>query len=144
MERYYVLKQSAVPEVLLKVVETKQLLESGAASSVLEAVERVGISRSSYYKYKDDISVYHQTETGQLTVLVIQVDDAPGEFLSILHAIAEYKVNVKNVHQATAVNGVANLMLVLETSADADCMADIVKHIREHPGVHYVKILSKE
>ena len=53
--KYFVLKQRAVPEVLLKVVEAKRLLESERAITVQEATDRVGISRSSFYKYKDDI-----------------------------------------------------------------------------------------
>ena len=51
--RYFVLKEKAVPDVLLKVVEAKRLLDSGKAESVLEAAEAVGISRSSFYKYKE-------------------------------------------------------------------------------------------
>ena len=50
---YYVVKQKAVPEVLLKVVEAKRLLESGKAATIQDAVERVDISRSSFYKYKE-------------------------------------------------------------------------------------------
>ena len=53
--RYYVVTKKAVPEVLLKVVEAKRLLESAKASTVQEAADMVGISRSSFYKYKDDI-----------------------------------------------------------------------------------------
>ena len=48
---YYVIKKKAVPEVLLKVLEVQKLLDSKKAVSVLEATEKVGISRSSYYKY---------------------------------------------------------------------------------------------
>ena len=58
--KYFVLKEKAVPEVLLKVVEAKRLLESGRVTSVQEAAEQVDISRSSFYKYKDDI-FYHAT-----------------------------------------------------------------------------------
>ena len=53
--KYFVLKQKAVPEVLLKVVEAKRLLDSGKAVSVQEAAENVGSRRSSYFKYKDVI-----------------------------------------------------------------------------------------
>ena len=49
--RYYVVTKKAVPEVLLKVVEAKRLLESAKASTVQEAADMVGISRSSFYKY---------------------------------------------------------------------------------------------
>lgn len=52
---HFVLRAKAVPEVLLKVVEAKRLLDSGKLESVQEATDAVGISRSSFYKYKDDI-----------------------------------------------------------------------------------------
>ena len=45
---YFVLKEKAVPDVLLRVVEAKRLLESEKVASVQEAAERVGISRSSF------------------------------------------------------------------------------------------------
>ena len=57
--RYYVVTKKAVPEVLLKVVEAKRLLESAKASTVQEAADMVSISRSSFYKYKDDIFPFH-------------------------------------------------------------------------------------
>ena len=50
---YFVLRAKAVPEVLLKVVEAKRLLDSGKLESVQEATDAVGISRSSFYKYKE-------------------------------------------------------------------------------------------
>ncbi len=39
--RYFVIREKAVPEVLLKVVEAKRLLESERVLSVQEAVERL-------------------------------------------------------------------------------------------------------
>lgn len=43
--KYYVVTQKAVPEVLLKVVEAKRLLESEKVPTIQEAVDAVGISR---------------------------------------------------------------------------------------------------
>ena len=63
--KYFVLKQKAVPEVLLNVVEAKRLLESERAMTVQEATERVGISRSSFYKYKDDIFPFYDNTKGK-------------------------------------------------------------------------------
>ena len=54
-KKYYVVRERAVPEVLLKVVEAKKLLDSGKVSTVQDAAEQTDISRSSFYKYKDDI-----------------------------------------------------------------------------------------
>ena len=69
---YYVLKEKAVPEVLLKVVEAKRLLESGKCDSVQEVTERVGISRSSFYKYKDDINPFYKNDKGKTITLLVQ------------------------------------------------------------------------
>ena len=63
--KYFVVKQKAVPEVLLKVVEAKRLLESGKLPTIQDAVDAVGISRSSFYKYKDDIFPFHDSTQGK-------------------------------------------------------------------------------
>ena len=57
--KYYVVKQKALPEVLLKVAETNRIIETENIS-VAVATEKVGISRSSYYKYKDDIFPFRE------------------------------------------------------------------------------------
>ena len=62
--KYFVVKQKAIPEVLLKVVEAKRLLESEKVLTIQEAVDAVGISRSSFYKYKDDIFPFHDNSQG--------------------------------------------------------------------------------
>ena len=62
--RYFVVKEQAVPEVLLKVVEAKKLLDTGRVHTVNEAADQVGISRSSFYKYKDDIFQFHDNAQG--------------------------------------------------------------------------------
>ena len=64
-KKYYVVRERAVPEVLLKVVEAKRLLESKRVATVQEAAERTGISRSSFYKYKDDIFPFHEETKGR-------------------------------------------------------------------------------
>ncbi len=60
--KYYVVKKKAVPEVLIKVVETKRLLATRRGMTIQEATEEIGISRSSFYKYKDDIFPFHENE----------------------------------------------------------------------------------
>ena len=82
--KYYVLKKKAVPEVLLKVVEVKRLLAAERGLTIQEATERIGISRSSFYKYKDDIFPFHENEKGQTVTMVIQMDDTPGLLAELL------------------------------------------------------------
>ena len=80
---YYVLKEKAVPDVLLKVVAAKKLIEEKKCS-VQEATEIIGISRSSFYKYKDDINPFHEDTKGKTVNVVIQLMDEPGILSRVL------------------------------------------------------------
>ena len=143
-KKYYVIRERAVPEVLLKVVEAKRLLESKRVATVQEAAERTGISRSSFYKYKDDIFPFHEETRGKTITFIIQMDDEPGILSVVLKTIAEYKANLLTIHQTIPVNGVASLTLsvdILPTTGDS---AKMIEQIEQLSGVRYLKILSRE
>lgn len=142
--KYFVLKQKAVPEVLLKVVEAKRLLDSEKVSSVQEATDAVGISRSSFYKYKDDIFPFHDSSQGRTVTLTLQMDDEPGLLSDVLKIVAEFRANILTIHQSIPINGVASLSIsvqILHTTLDVSKMIDAME---EQKGVHHVKILAKE
>ncbi len=141
---YFVLKEKAVPEVLLKVVEAKRLFDSGKVASVQDAAEAVGISRSSFYKYKDDIFPYHETEKGTAVTLVIQLEDVPGLLSTLLRAIDKFKYNILTIHQSVPVNGIVTLSLSIDIYNTEDNIDEMVEAIESVEGVRYAKILSRE
>ena len=142
--KYYVLKEKAVPEVLLKVIEAKRLLDSGRALSVQEATEKVDISRSSFYKYKDDIFPFHDNVKGKTITMVIQLDDEPGLLSVVLNIVAKYHANILTIHQSIPVNGIASLTLSIDILPETGDPAIMVDAIEGTEGIHYVKILSRE
>lgn len=142
--KYFVLKKKAVPEVLLKVVEAKRLLESERAASVQEATELVGISRSSFYKYKDDIFPFHDNAKGKTITMVIQMDDEPGLLSAVLKTIADYHANILTIHQSIPVNGVASLTLSIDILPNTKDVSAMLESIEQKPGIHYLKILARE
>ena len=142
--KYFVVKQKAVPEVLLKVVEAKKLLESERVITVQEATDRVGISRSSFYKYKDDIFPFYDNAKGKTITLVMQMDDEPGLLSGLLHIVAVYHANILTIHQSIPVNGVATLTLSVEVLESTGNVSRMVEDMEEKHGVHYVKILDRE
>ena len=141
--KYYVVKQKALPEVLLKVAQVNKIIET-KRMSIAEATESVGISRSSYYKYKDDIFPFRDNVKGKTTTFVLSMDDEPGILSVVLKTIAEYKANLLTIHQTIPVNGVASLTLsvdILPTTGDS---AKMIEQIEQLSGVRYLKILSRE
>ena len=142
--RYFVVRQMAVPEVLLKVVEAKKLLESEKAVTVQEATERVGISRSSFYKYKDDIFPFHENAKGKTLTFVIQMMDEPGLLSDVLKIVADYRANILTIHQSIPINGVASLSLSVEVLPATGDLSRLLEEIEELSGVQYIKILGRE
>ena len=142
--KYFVLKQKAVPEVLLKVVEAKRLLESERVMTVQEATEQVGISRSSFYKYKDDIFPFHDEAKGKTVTFVLQMEDAPGLLSMFLNIVAEFCANILTIHQSIPINGVASLTLSIEVLPTTGDVSAMIEKIEEQQGVHYLKILGRE
>ncbi|MDD6057127.1 MAG: ACT domain-containing protein [Clostridiales bacterium] len=142
--QYFVLKEKAVPDVLLRVVEAKRLLDSGKLTSVQEATEKVGISRSSFYKYKDDIFPFHETAKGRTITIVVQLDDEPGLLSVVLKTIADFHANILTIHQSIPINGIASLTLSVDVLPQTGDVAEMVDHIERQLGIHYVKILGRE
>ena len=140
----YVLKEKAVPDVLLRVMEAKMLVESGKCPSVQEATERVGISRSSFYKYKEDISPYHENGRGKTINMVIQMEDEQGLLSQVLSTIAENRANILTIHQSVPINGMASLSISADVPSEDMDLTKMVDEIEAIAGIMYAKILDRE
>ena len=141
---YFVVKQKALPEVLLKVVEAKRLIESDKVLSVQEAVDKVGISRSSFYKYKEDIFPFHDTAQGTTVTFTVAMDDEPGLLSDVLKTVAEYGANILTIHQSIPINGVASLSLSVQVLESTGNISEMIQDMEDKQGVRSVKILAKE
>ena len=141
--KYYVVRKKALPEVLLKVAEANRLIET-KNMSIADATEQIGISRSSYYKYKDDIFPFRDNVKGKTITFVLSMDDEPGLLSVVLNKIAQFKANILTIHQTIPVNGIASLTLsvdILPTTGDSAIMLEEIETLE---GVRYLKILSRE
>ena len=141
---FYVINGSVLPEVFLKVVEVKNLLENNKMLTVQEAAEQIGISRSSFYKYKDDILPFSDNTRGKTVTLVTQMVDEPGLLSDLLHIVADYRANILTIHQTIPVNGSATVTLSVEVLSDTGNVAGMVEEIEHLKGVQNVKILGVE
>lgn len=142
--KYFVVTKKAVPEVLLKVVEAKRLLETGKAATIQEAADETGISRSSFYKYKDDIFPFHDNSQGKTITLSMQIEDEPGLLSDVLKIIADFGANILTIHQSIPINSIASLSVsvqVLQTTGD---ISEMLNRMENTNGVHCVKIVAKE
>ena len=142
--KYYVVKKKAVPEVLIKVVETKRLLATRRGMTIQEATEEIGISRSSFYKYKDDIFPFHETAKGKTITMVIQLDDEPGLLSIVLKTVAEFHANILTIHQSIPINGKGLLTVSVDIEDSETDVSAMIQDVEKIEDVSYVKIIAME
>ena len=104
----------------------------------------MGISRSSFYKYKDDIFPFHDNVRGKTITMVILMEDEPGILSEILQTVARYHANILTIHQSIPVNGIASLTLSVDVLPETGDVSDMVEVMEHTPGIQYVKILARE
>ncbi len=143
-EQLFILKKSAVPEVLLKVVEAKRLIDSEKVMTIGEAVDEVGISRSSFYKYRDDIYPFLENTRGKTINIMLQVDDKPGLLAIILKEIALGKANILTINQSIPTGGIAAITLGIELRPESRELTEMIAQIEEIDGVNSLKILGQD
>lgn len=112
-------------------------------AAIQEAAEKVGLSRSSFYKYKDDIFPFHENVKGRTVTFVLQMDDQPGMLSEVLKIIAHYSANILTIHQTIPINGVASLTMSMEIPPMLD-MSLMMTELEQKDGIQYVKILAME
>ncbi|HHU71024.1 MAG TPA: ACT domain-containing protein [Clostridiales bacterium] len=143
-EKYFIVKKKALPEVLLKVVEAKRLLDSERAMTVQEATDAVDISRSSFYKYRDDIFPFYENTRGKTITIMLQMDDKPGLLSKVLNQVAKNEANILTIHQSIPVNGIALVTLSMEIDPNTASTSLIIDSLEGMDGIHFVKIVSRE
>ncbi|MCX7951619.1 MAG: ACT domain-containing protein [Clostridiales bacterium] len=141
-KKYYVVESSVLPEVFLKVMEVKKLLNQGNYNRVNDAVKEVGISRSTYYKYKDSIFEFYENKT-QLLTLALLLDNVSGILSKILDVVAKANGNILTINQNIPQDDVAMVSISIDTIAlnqNPDELIDLIKNL---PGVRKIQIINR-
>lgn len=127
---YILVEASIVPEVFLKVLDAKKMVAQGKAKNYSEAAKLAGISRSTFYKYKDSIK-YKEADTGYKNMtIIVSVLHKPGMLSDILKKLSEYGANILTLNQTYPVDGVATVSLTMRiknTIADAAVLDAIME-----------------
>lgn len=140
--RYYLVEESALPEVFLKVAETKRLLSTGEATTVNEATRMTDISRSAFYKYRDSVLPFQNMMTGRIITFQLLVHDEPGRLSEILTIFAEAKANIMTINSIVPTNGTAVITISASTLDLTISIEDLMAQLNATRGVVKAEILA--
>lgn len=142
MPKYYLVQADLLPEIFLKVMEAKELLQIGECATVGDAVARVGISRSAFYKYKDAIAPFQDLKHGRILTFQVLLRDQPGLLSSVLSVFASYGANILTINQSIPVSACATITISAETAGMSEGAETLLEHLRQTRGVLRAEVLA--
>ena len=140
--KYYIVEASALPEVFLKVAEAKRLLQTGEASTVNDATQMTGISRSAFYKYRDSVRPFQNMMSGRVITFQFMLQDQKGQLSSLLQIFTDHKTNIQTINSIIPTNGCALVTISAETTDLTVSLEDFLKELSHVPGVIKAEVLA--
>ncbi len=140
--RYYIVEESALPEVFMKVVEAKRLLATGEAGTVNEATRITGISRSAFYKYRDAVMPFQNMMTGRILTFQLRLHDVPGVLSGLLKTFAQFDANILTINQTIPSGGCALVTISAETMHMTISPDELLRVLGHTQGVIKAEVLA--
>ncbi|MBQ9686764.1 MAG: ACT domain-containing protein [Oscillospiraceae bacterium] len=144
LDNYLIIHKSILPEYYEKVVQARHLLEDGKIKDVSQAVRQVGISRSTYYKYKDYILEPTDITGGRKAVLSMMLTHEQGVLSALLVRVSEARGSVLTITQSLPIRGKASVTVSLDISDMTENISDLIAGLGTLPGVEQVRLLAVE
>lgn len=110
-KNYLIVEADVLPEVFKKVIEAKKLIAANEVSGITEAVEAVGISRSSYYKYSDCVFELNDNNMVSKVTLNFLLKHKSGVLFHLLEKISNHNGNILTINQEKPVDNTAKVTL---------------------------------
>lgn len=144
MSKYYVVSGDILPDVLEQVMQARILLQSGKAKRISEAVKMVGISRGTYYKYKDAVFSFNAEQSNRKAIISMILRNEKGTLSKVLSLVSVKQVNVLAINQTIPINGIANVALTLDISDLEISIQSLVSLIGAMPMVEKADLVAVE
>lgn len=141
--RYYLVREDILPEALLKTVQAKEWLARGEVKTVHEAVEKAELSRSAFYKYKDGIFPLSNLERERIVTISMDLEHRSGVLSKVLAMIAELEGNVLTINQTIPLQGMANVVISVETPVASESIHMLLDRLRGQDGVKRAAVIGQ-
>lgn len=144
MEKYLIINTKILPRVFEKVVEAKELLRTGQYKDITEVVKAVGISRSSYYKYKDYVFEVSEATNVQKATIGFLLTHKAGTLSKIIDRIASINGNILTINQDIPVNNTASVRITFDISNLTVDLTEFLDEVKSMDNVVEVNLIAME
>ena len=142
-EVFYLVRADILPEAILKTIEAKKLLQNQEVETVNEAVKRVDLSRSAFYKYKDGIFPFNAMMKEKIVTISMDLEHRSGTLSKMLSYIADIGGNVLTINQTIPLQDMANIVISIDTAYLQPGISELLDGLKEIKGVKRVQLIGR-
>lgn len=142
-KKFYIVNKEILPETILKTAQVKELLARGEALTVNDAVDKVGISRSAFYKYRDGVFPFYQATKEKIITVSLILEHKAGILSDVLNTVAQIQGNILTINQGLPMQNVANVNLAIDTKDVLGDVEDMISKLQQIDGVKKVEIIGQ-
>ena len=142
---FYLVREEILPEAIKKTIKVKEILKRGEIRTINEAVdvEKMGLSRSAYYKYKDYVFPFYEASKEKIITLSLLLEHKPGVLSRVLNTVAGDSGSIMTINQGIPLQGVANTTISIETKNLTVDLEALLDKLRMIDGVKRLEVLGQ-
>lgn len=139
---YFIVDRRILPTSIQNVIKVNDLIQQEKISKY-EAIKKVGLSRSTYYKYKDYIKPFFESGKEKVFSIHLALVDEPGILARILDVIATHDMNILTIIQNIAIDGIGRATISIQTTENMlRKIEGMLELISEIDGVKELRIIG--
>ena len=138
---FYLVREEILPEAIKKTIKVKEILKRGEIKTINEAVEKMGLSRSAYYK--DFVFPFYEASKEKIITLSLLLEHKSGVLSKVLNTVADDSGSIMTINQGIPLQGVANTTISIETKHLTIDLEALLDKLRMIDGVKRLEVLGQ-
>ncbi|HPX32334.1 MAG TPA: ACT domain-containing protein [Erysipelotrichaceae bacterium] len=141
---YLIIHKKVLPDYFMKVIEVNQMIKEKKYPNISEAVKAMGISRSTYYKYKDYVFLPEESEITRKAILSVDLIHRSGSLSSVLNVLKNNKISILTISQSLPINELANVIMSIDIADINISMSELIEELKVLKQVKDAKLIAFE
>ena len=137
---FYIVHKNILPDYLDKVIYARNLLSNHEVNTVTEAVQKAGISRNTYYKYKDFVYEQNNMSNTRHAVITLILKDESGSLSSVINTLSQYRTSILTISQEIPIDHKANVLISLDITNMSCTIQELILQLKELPMVRKIQL----
>jgi len=142
-QKFYLVRSDILPAAIVKTAQAKDMIATNKVETINQAVDKVGLSRSAFYKYKDGVFPLQDPIKGTIVSLSLLLEHRAGILSQVLNTVAVANASILTINQNIPLQGVGHVTISVEIAHLCVSLDKLLQNLKNLAGVEKVELIGK-